>query len=172
MDEPVSLGPTRPWPLIQAVLWTAGALGGLAALGGGLMFMADGEPLLFSLTMLAGGALLAVLGAMMAGLCWHTALAEGPVIAMSAEGFRDCRISPDRIAWEGLSWGLFYGGKGNRSLQFETPVPIAVRWPMRLLARLNRLTGTPPYAVLSLGTGRSAAELAALMARFREPQYK
>lgn len=171
MENEVKLGPTWPWPLIQALFWTAEVVLGLGAFVAGFVLMADGEPWQTVATLIAVGALLSYLGLAMSGLCWITALARDPVVVMSAAGLRDIRVSYDLIPWEGFDWGLFYAGKGKRSLQFETSAAIVVRWPMRMFAPFSRALGTPPYFIMSLGTGLSSDDLTPLVHRFREAKY-
>jgi hypothetical protein len=171
MENEVELGPTRPWPLIQALFWTVETVLGLGTFVAGFVLMADGEPWQMVATLIAAGALLAYLGLAMAGLCWITTLARGPVLVMSAAGLRDLRVSPDLIPWEGFDWGVFYAGRGRTSIQFATSAPVRVGWPMRMFAPLSRVLRTPPYFIMSLGTGHSVDDLTFFLHRFREARY-
>jgi hypothetical protein len=165
MDEHVTFGPTRFWPRFQAVLWTLETLLGVGAVAGGVWQLAEGRwPVGAGLVVM--GAVLAPVGLSMAGLSWITARARGPVVEMTPLGFRDIRISADLIPWQGFRWDLCAAGRGRVSLQVGSAQPCRLRWPTRLQAPLNRLTGNPPWTVLTLGTGASAEDIAAQLRRF------
>ena len=167
----VTLGPTRPWPLIQALFWSTEVAIGVAAVVAGLVFLAIGEEWYYGAFAAAAGALLMVSGAALTGLCWITALAGGPVVTLSDAGLRDIRISPATIPWTACNWGLFPGPRGSQSLQLDIAAPVPIRWPMRLLSLFAVMRGLPRYTILNLGTGKTPAELAALLHNFRAAKF-
>ena len=172
MSERIEIQPTRFWPWVLTLFWAGEAMLGIA-LGGFGLTLTGREDWFIVATMVGGALLLVVFGIMMGAASWSVVTTRGPIIVMDASGFLDRRLSDQVIPWRAMRWGVFATGKGGRSLQFHADVPggLRVRWPMRMMGRLNAALRYPPHTVMSLGTGKSVQELAGLMARFRRPSF-
>lgn len=146
-----------------AAVWTGFTLVALAVIGESLR---QPTPALMALLFVCGDLCL-LLSVTMLALCIRTLNLRGPLIEFLPEGFTDHRICARMIPWHALDWRLTKGRNGTTSVQFATTEAIAAFWPYRLLARLYRALGMPPWLVLSLGTGLTGAELAQQFAAFK-----
>jgi len=159
----------RPWPS----LWLGA--GGAVALGSGAMVIAlSGQLVAEGLAPLALafaplGAVIAAFGGL---VLWYLArlwTLPRPVIRVGAEGLTDRRLSDTPLPWRGLRWQrLVSTGRGaGDAVLIRTDAPLSPDLPQRLLAGLYRARGLPPWAVLTLGTGITAGDLAAALSRHR-----
>jgi hypothetical protein len=169
MVEPVIIENRPFWPRVMVAFWVFEAIMGLvfAVMGAGWLGGAEnGAAILF----IAMGLVLALTGAAMSNVTWQIANLEGPAIELTEAGFRDFRLSKIQIAWNDLQWKLVFNG-WSWSLQFDLGGPgrqlYRVSWGYRLLARFNRMFSYPEFTVLTLGTGRTAQQLAEAIGQFK-----
>jgi hypothetical protein len=172
MDGRVVIEATRFWPMISAIFWLAEAALGLVLGAMGLVWIGQ-EDWFVVAALIGASALLAFIGVLMCGASWSVVQISGPVIVMDKSGFLDRRISDQVIPWKAMRWGIFASGRGASSLQFhaDPAIGLRVKWPLRLMGRLNALFRNPPHTVLTLGTGKSVQELAGMISEFRQPRY-
>jgi hypothetical protein len=166
MPEPVIIANRPFWARIFAIFW-------LIEIAAGLGFAAScvaAKETGVAIALAVGGLLLAAVGTVMAASSLRIWRLKGPAIAMSGEGLIDNRIAPQSIPWTAITYKVVFNSRAY-SLQFDVDPPareaIDVYWEHRLMGKFNRLLKFPELTVLTLGTGRSAHEIAGLMARFR-----
>ncbi len=157
----------RGQALLLCIFWAPVTGAALLFLLAGLWLLPR-NPLAGAILATCGAILLPVTGAIMA-ICLQSLRVDGPILELGPAGLRDRWICDETIPWEHLTWRSVTTPRGPAPPQFRTNRLIPTRWPYRLLAVLNTLLRQPPYTVLPLATGRSAAELSELIARFREP---
>ena len=169
-DDRIEINPTRLGPIVLTVFWYAEAAVGIALGGFGLTLLESEDGWLVA-ALLAGSAVLVTAGLLMGSVSLSTLRIKGPVIEMDRTGFRDRRLSEQVVPWKAMRWGVFSTGRGGSSLQFDVDSPVGYRVGRanRILAAINRTLRFPPYTVMPLGTGRSVAELAEMISRFRQP---
>lgn len=172
VDKRVEIQPTRVWPVILAAFWAGEALFGLILAGLGISWIGD-EDWLVVATVMGGALLLVFFGVLMGAASWAVVGISGPVIVMDRTGFLDRRLTDQVIPWKAMRWGVFATAKGARSLQFRTDptINLKVKWPMRLMGRVNEIFRYPPHTVMTLGTGKSVQDLADMISEFRQPSY-
>jgi hypothetical protein len=166
-DQTVRIPARRGQAVLLCIFWAPVAGAALIFLLGGLWLLLS-RPLAGAILATCGVILLPITTAMLA-ICLQCLRLDGPLIELSPDGLRDRRISEETLPWERLIWRAVATPRGPAPPQFWTDRPIAARWPYRLLAILNMVLRQPPYTVLPPATGKTAAELAALMSRFRAP---
>jgi hypothetical protein len=147
----------------------------LCLMGFGVFLLAMGpwlvdDWMLYVLAMVPSGLFFVWVGANLGMAAWYTLRFKHEMVVFDTSGFCDRRISPNLIPWADLEWRTAIGGK-SVSLMFDVKPAIrqelVLTFPARQLAVLNRLTGYPQFTVMSLGTGKSAMELASLMSQFK-----
>lgn len=172
MDGRVVIEATRVWPMILAIFWLAEAVFGLVLGGMGIAWIGQEDGFVVA-GLIGASAFLVFIGVLMCGASWSVVQISGPVIVKDKTGFLDRRISDQVIPWKAMRWGVFATGRGATSLLFRTDpaISLKVKWPLRLMGRLNALFRYPPHTVLTLGTGKSVQELADMISEFRQPSY-
>ncbi len=169
MPEPVIIANRPLTARLLLPLWIIQTAMGLVFALAGLRLLGPGENGAAAVLIILG-LVLAAAGVVMTGLSWRSAWLKGPAIEMTAEGFRDRRLSDQLIPWAALSWKLVFNGRGH-AVQIDVAEPwrgnLGGFWAQRALGRFNRLFRHPEFTVLTLGTGRSAHAIAALLARFK-----
>jgi hypothetical protein len=169
MPPPVVIDNQPFWARLLTVFWIAEAVLGLVFASVGVPWL-GGSDAWAGAALVVGGVFLVAVGILMAAISWEVSRLRGPAIEMSAEGFRDRRLSEAIIPWDKMSWRLVFSGK-SYSLQFDVAPEMRARikltWAHRWMSALNRLFGFPEYTVVTMGTGRSAGELDGMMRRFR-----
>ncbi len=166
-EQTVHIPARRGQALLLCIFWAPVAAAALAFLLGGLWLM-PGKPLAGGILAACGAILLPITAAMFA-ICLRCLRLDGPILEFGPNGLMDRRICDDPLPWATLTWRSVVTPRGPSPPQFHTNRAVAAHWPYRLLAILNLALRQPPYAVLPLATGKTAGELADLMARFRAP---
>jgi hypothetical protein len=161
-NHPLTARLLLPVWVVQTGMGLVFALAGLRLLGPGEN---GGAAVLIIL-----GLVLAAAGVVMTALSWRSAWLKGTAIEMTAEGFRDRRLSAELIPWEAVSWKLVFNGRSH-AVQIDIAAPwrerLSIFWAQRALGRFNRLLRHPEFTVLTLATGRSAHDIAALITPFK-----
>ncbi len=166
-DQTVRVPARRGQALLLCIFWAPVVGAALIFLLGGLWLLLS-RPIAGAILVTCGTILLPITTAMLA-ICLQCLRLEGPLVELGSDGLRDRRISDETLPWDRLTWRSVTTPRGPAPPQFRTELRIDARWPYRLLAVLNMVLRQPPYTVLPLATGKSAAELAELMSRFRAP---
>lgn len=166
-SQTIRIEARRGQALLLCIFWAPVTGAALLFLLAGL-WLVPRNPLAGAVLTTCGAILLPITSAIVA-ICLHSLLMNGPILELGPDGFRDRRICDETLPWQQLSWRSVTTPRGPAPPQFRTNQPIPARWPYRLLVALNTLLRQPPYAVLPLATGKSATELADLMARFHAP---
>ena len=174
MAERVTIEARRGWSRAMMFFWLIEAALGLFFAGLGAALLAE-EDWWLCAAMAAAGLFLFLVGVMMAGVMGRVLRIRGPVIEMDAGGFIDRRISEQKVPWAEMSWGIVRNARFGDGLYFDVTRDFARTYraarPMTWLSAFNRPFNYPPHAVLTIGTGKSLAELAGLMERFRPASF-
>jgi len=159
----------RSWSNRPAVLAVLAAFWGaemLLALLCGAAFLSAGAglPLWMHALALLFACFLALVGLRLGLLCLFQLRLPNPVLALSAQGLLDRRLSPTPIPWREVTWVAIFRIRGTQVVFELTPAGRArIRQPERLFARLNRAMLMPPYTLMPMGTEARAEELAEAM---------
>jgi hypothetical protein len=149
------------------VFWAVEALLGLAFASYGAFF---GEEDWFIALMLGLGLFLALVGTVLAALSFARARIAGPLLTIGPEGMRDAGVSDRLIPWPALTWRheIYFRGAAIMYDVDETIAgPLALSLPIRILATANRALGYGRFSLMTMGTGKSLEELAALLSAYK-----
>lgn len=169
MPEPVIIANRPFWARVFAVFWLIEIAVGLSFSAGGIGLAGSGESGVVAV-LFACGLILAAVGVVMAASALRIWSLKGPAIEMRTDGFIDRRTADQLIPWQAISWKVVFNSR-TYSLQLDVKPPereaLKVHWEQGLMGRLNRMFKYPELTVLTLGTGKTAHQLADLMARFK-----
>lgn len=91
---------------------------------------------------------------------------KGPLLTIGPEGLRDTSISDLLIPWPAFSWryaSYFRGAAIMYDIDEAITGPLTLSLPIRILAAINRAFGYGRFSLMTMGTGKSLEELAALL---------
>ena len=169
MPEPVIIANRTFWARISAMFWLIEIVVGLSFAAGGIGYIGSGQNGVAAVLVVCG-LMLSGVGVVLAATSFRIWLLKGPAIEMRDDGFIDRRIVDQLIPWPAIIWKVVFNSRAY-SLQIDVRAPerqaLNVYWEQRLMGRFNRLFKYPELTMVTLGTGRTAHQLAELMARFK-----
>ena len=169
MPDPVIIENRPLRACLMALLW-------LAETGFGVLVAATGGRWLgptengAAVLAIGAGAIAVAAGVVMALIAGRAACLKGAAIEMTAEGFRDRRLSDRLVPWPAMDWKVVFNGSAY-SLHFDLAAEARRHYRVGLanhaVCLFNRAFRYPEFTVLTLGTAKSAHQIAKLMDRFR-----
>ncbi len=105
----------------------------------------------------------------MSEVSWRVARLKGAAIEMTDQGFRDRRLSETLIPGATSTGGSFSTASPGAfsSIWHQAARCHRVSWGNRMMGKLNRTFKYPEFTILTLGTGKTAHEIADLMKAFK-----
>ena len=165
MAEPVSISNRPFWAIVFTVFWVVEIVFGGFIIATGVSWL-GGRENGAAVVIILGGVLVMAAGVMMVDVSWQVARLKGAAIEITPQGFRDRRLNETVIAWADITHKVVFNGRAY-SLQFDlTPQARAgycVSWGNRMMGALNRFFKYPEFTIVTLGTGKTAHEIARLM---------